>query len=334
MYQSVRTSKQNLPGLSAWRCLLLLVLLSLPRSYADEGTTIGNIVVSQGMVKLDQAAGNARPGVLFDGGLIKTGSASWAMVELYDATRMVLGPDTAVKVALKTQKNLHYLNLDLDTGLLRIVTALACNRSIDDCVIGTPYGNLHLFDARADIWLCEDDCAADATLDLPTTGMPSGRVIYIKGSLYRVDNFHTYRRVLPDDAIYLSDELLAGRDSCAVIAFNDGSILSLSAGQQVNASDPAQRQGAGRCKDWQAPEDGLDFRAMFATQDSSRLSHGVFVRVIDGHVRLGDGAEALGIGRGETAYMGNGRPLRISSWPRQAVLDSAPDPYFMSRRGP
>ena len=336
MPQVVSTShRRHLRGMRGqWGLqILLLVLLSAVSIQALATPVIGEIRSATGSVQIDDGAATGRPGSLHDGASVRTGAASSAMLELFDATRIVIGPDSELKITLETRANRHYLTLDLDRGLLRIVTGLACNRNISDCTLVTPYGKLGLFNARADVWICEDECAG-AGLGLPAgVVQPAGRVVFIKGRLFRAGDFGIQRRLLSDDAIYLSDELLADRDSCAVIAFNDGSILSLANGQRVNASDPGQRRGAGRCPDW-SQDEGLDFRALFATMDASRLSHGVFVRVVDGHVRLGEGEAAIGIGRGETAYMGNGRPLRIGSWPSTSVLDGMPDPYAMMRRGP
>jgi len=331
MHRSDRTSRFRLSDQPAGWTVWLLFLL-MPLSHAVEGAAIGGIVASQGEIQAGSAA-EGRQGVLHDGDRIRTGSASWALLELQDASRLVIGPDTALKISMRVADNRHYLDLELESGLLRVVTGLACNRSLDDCVLHTPYGEVRLFDARADVWVCEDDCAGANPSETPGSGGPAGRVVFVRGRLFRVGDFGVYRRLLSDDGVYLSDELIADRDSCAVIAFNDGSVLSLADGQRVNASDPVQRQGAGGCPDWK-PEAGLNFRAMFVTRDSSRLSHGVFARVVDGHVRLGDGDAQTGIGRGESAYMGNGRPLRISAWPKPGVLEQAPDPYRMARRGP
>jgi hypothetical protein len=304
---------------------------------AETGAPVARIVSLHGSVQLGHGASThaSRPAqVVHDQEIVSTAASSWVLLELYDATRLVIGPDSEMKIGMKVADNRHYLNLTLNRGLLRIVTGLACNRDIRDCVLKTPYGPLRLFEARADIWVCEDDCSGNTLAHPPTpqmAGQPEGRVVYTSGYLFLVDEYGTRKRLLPDDAVYLSDELLAGPSSCAVIAFHDGSILSLGSGQRVNASDPALRRGAGACPDW-SPESGLDFRALFARRDASRLSHGVFARVVNGHVRLGDESTELGIGRGESAYLGNGPALRITAWPQAVKMEQAPDPYMLTRK--
>ena len=273
--------------------------------------------------------------VVHDSSVITTGTSSWAMLELYDASRLVAGPGTELKVSLRTVNNNHYLDLTLEKGLLRVATGLACNRDLRDCVLNTPYGSMKLFSARSDIWICEDDCSetAGTPARTPQMSIPAGRVAYVKGQLFRDEAFGMQKRLLSDDAIYQPDELVVDQDSCAVIAFNNGSIMSLRDGQHINASDPAARRGAGACPEW-SPADGLDFRAMFVTRDIGNLSHGAFTRVVDGHVRLGSEPDEVGIGRGEAGYMGNGPPVRISPWPDIAVLAHTPDPGTMIRHMP
>jgi hypothetical protein len=317
--------------------MLLAVLIWTPGLHADTAVPIGELVTWQGSVQLDGTAvvrGPQQTRTIHDSTVLTTDSASWAMLELHDATRLVAGPGTELKISLRTIDNYHYLDLTLERGLLRIVTGLACNRDVQDCVLNTPYGSLKLFSARADIWICEADCGVVAGQypGLPQMSVPDGRVVHVSGQLFREEAFGIQKRLLSDDAVYLPDRLMADQDSCAVIAFNDGSVMSLRDGQRVNASDPGARRGAGSCPDW-SPASGLDFRAMFATRDIGTLSHGAFARVAEGHVRLGSESDETGIGRGESGYMGNGPPVRISSWPETAVLMQTPDPAMMIRRG-
>ncbi|HBE91418.1 MAG TPA: hypothetical protein DDW55_02445 [Gammaproteobacteria bacterium] len=336
MYRSINTRTTQTLNWTVLYCTLLAVLLWLPLLHASPATPIGGLITWQGDNQLvrNGTADKLHPiRPLLDKDIIKTGESSWVMLELYDATRLVVGPLSELKISLRTTDNLHYLDLSLEKGLLRIVTGLACNRSVQDCVLNTPYGPLNLFSTRADIWVCEDGCidSAGAYEQPPHMNIPAGRVVHVKGQLFREEPFGIQKRLLSDDVIALSDELVADRDSCAVIAFNDGSILSLREGQRVYASDPATRRGASACPDW-APEAGLDFRAMFVTRNIGTLSHGVFARVVDGHVRLGSESAETGIGRNEAAYMGNGPPVRISPWPHNAVLEQTPDPSTMYRR--
>jgi len=295
---------------------------------------IGEVAAWQGTVQLKGVDGmQALPASLkiHDGDIIVTGDASWASLELHDASRLVLGPGTVIKVSLATRDNRHYLDLDLEQGLMRIASGLACLRNLQDCSVTTPYGRMALFASRADVWICDDDCSERSGDPSQRTVNPAGRVVYLDGQLFLTGIMGVKKPLLVEDPVFISDELEMADKSCAVVAFADGSILSARDGQRFNASDPGLRRGAGACSDWQ-PAGGLDFRALFGVRETGTLSYGVYTRVHDGHIRMGEGDNTTGIGRNEAGYMGNGPPVRISSWPSTALLNSVPDPATMIRR--
>lgn len=298
-----------------------------------EQSPVGELVTWQGTVQLTKTMGkDSLPASrdVFDGDVIVSGASSWGMLELHDASRLVIGPDTELKVGFTTRDHSHNLDLALEQGSMRIASGLACMNALRDCVISTPYGRLELFSARADLWICEQDCSDTVGVPAGPDSMPSGRVVFLEGELNRRTVAGGYIPMLQQDPVYMSDEFNVGQDSCAVIAFRDGSVLSARDGQHFNASDPALRRGPGACKSWQPG--GLDFRALFGTTDNRTLSYGLFVKVYDGHLRLGDGDRVISIGRNEAGYMGNGPPVRIDSWPGTSQMQQVPDPAMMSRR--
>jgi hypothetical protein len=301
---------------------------------AVEHRPVGELVTWQGEVQITRTnTGDAFPASrnVYDGDVLVSGASSWGALELHDASRLVIGPDTELKVGFSTRDNRHYIDLKLEQGSVRIASGLACMIAPGDCVVTTPYGKLQLFSALADMWLCEQDCSDIVEAPAHLAMIPSGRVVYLQGELNRRTVSGGYMPMFEQDPIYISDEFNVGQDSCAVIAFRDGSILSARDGQHFNASDPALRRGPGACKGWQ-PAGGLDFRALFGTTDSKTLSYGLFVKVRDGHLRLGDGDRVISIGRNEAGYMGNGPPVRIGSWPGTSLMQQVPDPAMMSRR--
>jgi len=180
------------------------------------------------------------PRVLEPGGalsvqdVISVGPESHATVEFSDQTRLVLRPNTVLRVGDYSEIAPESLLLGLVKGGLRVVSGLIGKRNPDALRITTPTATIGIRGTEFDARVCEEDCAAGETPKPgPRTQAEAARVVDVRGILVASGGDGVARPLTAGSALYQEEALATGPRSYAVIAFRDGSRVTLEESAQL-----------------------------------------------------------------------------------------------------
>lgn len=196
---------------------------------------VGHVVSVQGTALVERAG---KPGRILGAGegleqkdVINVAQASHAVLEFRDKTRITLRPNTVFRVETYSDTAPQAMVLGLSKGGFRAVTGdigkqnpSAVRFQTDTVVLGIRGTE---FDAR----LCEDDCTTEeGGKPVPrTVARAAARVLELTGGARAVDGKGGERGLVAGAALYEGETLSTAADSSALVAFRDGSRVSLTA---------------------------------------------------------------------------------------------------------
>ena len=221
----------------------LLLILSLLFCSAVNAKDVGEIKYARGAVTAQKEDGSGarligRGGKFLEGEVIKTGSRSFAIINLSDNTRMTLRPNTTFAVEQMNAKKDSSASalFKLFKGGLRVISGFISKQNPRGYRLRTTVATIGIRGTEFDARICSDDCAEENKQHEKAQKKEQekivGRVVYVLGTLNAVD-FKDKTRVLKASSnLFEGETLNTGKDSYAVIVFKDKSRVSLQANSQ------------------------------------------------------------------------------------------------------
>lgn len=163
--------------------------------------------------------------------VISVAADSHAVLEFRDQTRITLRPNTVFRIDAFTDSAADSMLFGLVKGGFRAVTGLIAKRKPGAVRVETTTATIGIRGTEFDARLCERDCAAEERArPTPRVGLNViARVIEMNGIVAAVQTGAASRRLAPGAAIFERESIATGADSYAVIAFRDGSRITVSA---------------------------------------------------------------------------------------------------------
>ncbi len=331
--------------------LLLAPSAAQAQARAGEVEQVRGVVVAQFPGEPPRSLATGAP--LREGEQLQSAPASSAVLRLDDGTRLTLRPDT--RLVLRTWRYKaqaagqepvpdNALVVDLLRGGLRAVTGLVTRSGPDAARIQTQVGAIGIRGTDLHARLCqgEPDCVvpgrgpkgqggqgerAGSRQGAPTAAPPtSARVLRLEGIADAIDLLDRRRRLVPGASVYPGDRVATGPGSHLVLAFRDGSRMTLGAASELRIDEYRY--------DAQSPQEGR--MLMTVLRGTLRALTGLIARADPRHVTFNTPTATLGIrGTGfDLACLGDcvdGRRtpaeadwLRVCTW-RGAVDMRPPD---------
>ncbi len=197
------------------------------------------------------AAGDA----LRVGDILETGAQGFGVIQLGDGSRMTLRPGT--RLALETSRldpQAPFIGLRLLRGGIRALSGWVAKQvGGEHFQLATPTAVVRVRGTEFDARLCEGDCAAE-TAEGQALARPQAptiaRVVQVQGHLAALEPDGRARGLSPGSAVFQNDRLETATDSFAVVAFQDGSRVTLQADtiffveDYAYGNDPAAAQSS------------------------------------------------------------------------------------------
>lgn len=212
------------------------LLLSLPAMAATE---VGEVVYSRGV--LTGQVNNEAPRILgkgialHNGETLNTGASGFSIIKLADGTRMTLRPKTTFKIEnVSTRKGSENALLKLIRGGFRAITGFISKRNPKAFKVNTSVATIGIRGTEFDARLCETtECEEENRATGKKAQRESkviGRIALLRGKASARGSNSKSRTLTTGAAVYQLDQLQTGIRSFAVIAFNDKSRVTMSAG--------------------------------------------------------------------------------------------------------
>lgn len=215
------------------RCFALGILACAGFMPLIASAQIGHVVSVQGTALVERAGKAARiigaGEALEQKDVINVAQASHAVLEFRDKSRITLRPNTIFRVETYSDTAPQAMVLGLTKGGFRAVTGdigkqnpSAVRFQTDSVVLGIRGTE---FDAR----LCEDDCTSEegGKPAVRAVARAAARLIEVNGTANAVDGKGGDRGLVAGAALYEGETLSTGPGSNALVAFRDGSRVSL-----------------------------------------------------------------------------------------------------------
>ena len=199
---------------------------------------VGEIKYARGAVTVQKLDGSSvrlvgKGDKIKQGEVIKTGSKSFAIVNLADKTRMTLRPDTSFAVesmnAVKTSEASAILRLF--RGGFRAITGFISKKNPNGYKVKTTVATIGIRGTEFDARLCDKDCANEnKKLEEKLKKQQEkviGRVVYKRGTLKANDLDDKQRKLITRSDLFEGDLLSTGKNSYAILVFKDKSRISL-----------------------------------------------------------------------------------------------------------
>ncbi len=225
--------------------LFVSALLAMSvNAYAS--TEVGEVSFARGILtgQIDDEAprilGKGNP--LHNGETLNTGSKGFAVIKLDDGTRMTLRPNTTFKIEnLDAREGKENALLRLFRGGFRAITGFISKRKPEAFKVNTTVATIGIRGTEFDARLCE---GSECDEENRATGKKAekesrviGRVALLRGKASALDEQAKSRILTTGAAVYEQDQLQTGIKSFAVIAFNDKSRVTLSAGSAFKVEE-------------------------------------------------------------------------------------------------
>ena len=220
--------------------LISVIIVSSIVSSTSYAAQVGEIKYARGAVTVQQHDGSSvrlvgKGDKIQQGEVIKTGSKSFAIVNLADDTRMTLRPKTSFAVesmnAEKSSKATALLRLF--KGGLRAITGFISKKNPHGYKIQTTVATIGIRGTEFDARLCAEDCMEEnKALEEKIRKKQEkvvGRVVYKRGKLDAYDLADKHRALDVKSDLLAGDMLSTGENSYAVIVFRDKSRIALQA---------------------------------------------------------------------------------------------------------
>jgi hypothetical protein len=172
---------------------------------------------------------------LHNGETLNTGSSGFAVIKLEDGSRMTLRPNTTFKIEnIDTRQGSENALLRLFRGGFRAITGFISKRRPDSFKVNTRVATIGIRGTEFDARLCENTECDEENKATGKTAEPESRVIgriaLLRGKASALDANTKSRALHTGSAVYEQDQLQTGIKSFAVVAFNDKSRITMSAG--------------------------------------------------------------------------------------------------------
>ncbi|MBC8211159.1 MAG: FecR domain-containing protein [Gammaproteobacteria bacterium] len=218
---------------------LMIAGLLLINSSAIAATQVGEVSFARGVIT--GQLGNEPPRILgkglplHNGETLNTSSRGFAVIKLDDGSRMTLRPNTTFKIVnVDSRKGSENAFMSLLRGGFRAITGAISKASADAFRVSTSVATIGIRGTEFDARLCE---GAECDKENRATGKKAqnesrvvGRVALLRGVGSATGADEKSRPITTGAAVYERDELTTGIKSFAVIAFNDKSRITMSAG--------------------------------------------------------------------------------------------------------
>jgi hypothetical protein len=209
------------------RIVLAVVALSPPLASAQ----IAKVMSVQGTAMLERAG--QRPRILGTGdGLeqrdtVNVGKESNALLEFRDRTRVTLRPNSIFRINTYSDNEKLAMDVRLMRGGMRTTTGEIGKREPTAVKFRTNTAVLGVRGTEFDARICEEDCALDERFK-PAAGVTdlAARVIEMTGSVTAMNNRNP-RELVAGAALQQLDSVITPADGSAVIAFRDGTRITL-----------------------------------------------------------------------------------------------------------
>lgn len=227
---------------------------------------VGTVEFSKGAVSAQVEGGSVRllgrEAEVFATDEIKTASRSFVVIKFIDGTRMTLRPDTTFVVGdVNTEDGQENAVFRLVKGGFRVLTGLISKAVGGVFKVDTPVATIGVRGTEFDARLCQEgeDCEA------VSRGQVAARFVEVNGELTILADTVANRSGAVGESVYVGDELVSGVNSYAVVAFRDGSVVTIQPNTRFRIEE-------------------FNYRA---TDESSR---NIFLRVLVGGFRVLTGA--------------------------------------------
>lgn len=201
---------------------------------------VGEIKYARGAVTLQKTDGKGarlvgKGDVIQQGEVIKTGSKSYAIINLADETRMTLRPDTSFAVeSMNAEKSINASALlRLFKGGFRAITGFISKKNPRGYKVKTTVATIGIRGTEFDARLCQNECGEEnKKLEQKLKDKQEkvvARVVYKRGKLDAYDFADTHRLLETKSDIFVGDKLSTGENSYSIVIFKDKSRISLQA---------------------------------------------------------------------------------------------------------
>lgn len=182
--------------------------------------------------------------VLQQGDRLTVSSGGSAIVRLADGTRLTVRPDSELvlqQVQFKEQASDNALILQLVRGGLRALTGAVSKQSPDAAKIRTSVATIGIRGTEFDARLCGRECADAPGMRQsparPGEVLASARLVRLQGEVQAADPSGRRRRLAVGSSLYPGDTLVSAAAGQAVVAFRDGSRVSVGPSTQWRLDD-------------------------------------------------------------------------------------------------
>ena len=171
---------------------------------------------------------------LRSGDTLVTGEHGYGTIGLWDGSRMTLRPGTRFALENCTSEAPKpFIGVRLLRGGIRAVSGWVAKQAKGESFqLATPTAMMHIRGTEFDARLCEGDCSG-ATAEGQATVRPQAatiaRVVQVQGHLAAIEPDGRARGMNAGSVVFQNDRLETGVDSFAVVAFQDGSRITLQA---------------------------------------------------------------------------------------------------------
>ncbi len=214
-------------------CCLMFILTG-----AASAEEVGKVKYARGAVTIQQPDGSGarligKGGVINKGEVLKTGSKSFAIIQLGDDTKMTLRPGSSFAVEKMTAKKSSKAQalLRLFRGGLRAVTGFISKFNPNGYKIRTSVATIGIRGTKFDARLCADDCDRENKKlhdkDKQDGALAVAKVVFMRGDI-KAENFKDELRSLKRmSPVFEGDTIMTGEGAYAVLVFRDKSRVTL-----------------------------------------------------------------------------------------------------------
>ena len=231
------------------QCLLSLVLLCGVCLIA-KANPVAEIEFLDGVTLVQKGADKPKiVGVGYpidEGDIVVTSAKSFAVLKFIDGTKMTVRENSQLVVSqyrFRNDKNKKddSMVLNLIKGGLRTITGLIPKQSEDAARIETAAGTVGIRGTDFDIRMCDKDCQTDAEKQTISAKkwniVASARVVRLESDLNAVSIDGHKRYVSLGGPIFPGDTVETGLSGYAVLAFRDGSKVTLQPSTRFRVDD-------------------------------------------------------------------------------------------------
>lgn len=234
-------SVRSLQSLTPLLLTLVMTLTVMPAGAADPSDElVGKVLAVRGIMTVEHLDGSVviagKGDPLFRGDTLSTGDRGFAIIEFTDGSRLTLRHGT--RFALEeydARPEKPSIATRLMRGGIRAITGwISKQRHSGGFEVRTRTAVMGIRGTEFDARLCEGDCSgevdpAQAAAAQPQDSDVVGRVVAVTGHLVAMEPTGRARGLMTGAAVLRDDALETGSGSHAVIAFRDGSRITLQA---------------------------------------------------------------------------------------------------------